>query len=123
MGNEMDDMQLHGVRRQRRAWHRAVPGGVGVVVVAAVATVVAGCGSAPASGRSADAGSTRTGAQTADVSSAGAHSNAPPLAAGQVGSRQDVPWAKVGQGWLLAQWSRWTPTHPGRHGHPFPTTL
>ncbi|HEV2374452.1 MAG TPA: hypothetical protein VGS19_20110 [Streptosporangiaceae bacterium] len=121
----MNDVQPHGVRGRGRVWHRAVPGGVGAVVLAAFATAVAGCAAASAPRRSADAGSTRAAAQTADVSSVAAHSNAPPLAAGQVGSRQDVPWAKVGQGWLLAQWSQGLPANPRRRSHarPVPSTL
>ncbi|HEV2374453.1 MAG TPA: hypothetical protein VGS19_20115 [Streptosporangiaceae bacterium] len=117
----MNDEQIgDGVRARRRAWSRAVPGGVGAVVLAAFATAVAGCGSVPASGRSADAGSTGT-ATGAHVTSAS--DTAAPLASGQVGSRQDIPWARVGQGWFLADWSRSKPHSPGQHAHPSLTTL
>jgi hypothetical protein len=76
---------------------------MGSIVSMAVAALVAGCGSngtgqtgagqsAPAVARSASPGaSAATAAKT--------------LAAGQQGTRQQVPWAQVGPGWILAEWS------------------
>jgi TolB protein len=49
---------------------------------------------------------------------------APPLPAGQQGNRQQVPWAQVGPGWFLAEWSPAAPHAPGQgHSKPAATTL
>lgn len=72
-----------------------------VLFIAALVAVVAGCGSgsAGASGSGAPlAASSRSASRTSP-------SAIPPLPAGQQGSQQQVPWAQVGPGWFLAEWS------------------
>jgi hypothetical protein len=84
-----------------------------VCCIAAVTAALAGCAAsparpagtrttAPAVSRSASASPT---AQAADAVA--------PLAAGQQGTQQQVPWAQVGPGWFLAEWlPAVTPTVP-----------
>lgn len=65
---------------------------VGVVALAMCALIACGGGSA----------------KTASVSSS--TTSKQPLAAGQEGSRSDVPWDQVGPGWLLAMWATSAPS-------------
>jgi TolB protein len=69
------------------------------VVAAAVAVAVAACGSS---------GAGPTGARPAKPAvarSASAQAAVQALPAGQQGTRQQVPWAHVGPGWILAEWT------------------
>src|SRR5215469_15188091 len=74
--------------------------GMGCIAVT-VAALLAGCGSSgtgdAGSGPAALAGPASRAASAATV--------VPALAAGKQGSRQQVPWAQVGPGWILAEWS------------------
>jgi hypothetical protein len=78
----------------------------------ALAAAVAGCGSAAVShvGHVGDvnhAGPSRPASASSPQASArpGAATSVSPLAAGQQGSQQQVPWAQVGPGWILSQWA------------------
>lgn len=93
--------------RREHGWQRPTRGGTIVVAVAAtVATAIGGCGSSPAAAGPAGTAAQVAGTSPATARSASASSTLPPLPAGQQGSRQDVPWAQVGPGWFLAEWSR-----------------
>lgn len=79
-----------------------------VVAVTAAVGVVAGCSS---STKPAATPAPATGASTsAPATSAGA---TPAPAAGSDRTLADVPWSKIGPGWMLAQWSAVTPHPPG----------
>lgn len=94
----------------RRPGGRAVAAPA-VFLIAALVAAVAGCGSG-ATGRS---GTETPLADSSRSASRPSPSATPALAAGQQGSRQQIPWAQVGPGWFLAEWS--PPVAPA------PTTL
>ena len=84
------------------------------VGLAALATVMlAGCSSS--------SGSTTahsTSAAPAPPTSTTAAPAAPAVAHGVKAAIGDVPWAKVGPGWMLAMWSPVTPHMPGAQPDP-----
>ncbi len=72
------------------------------VAVAALAMVMASCGSAAQHAVQPPSSSTPTSAAAVpSITTAQPHM----LSAGQVGQRSDVPWSLVGPGWLLAKWA------------------
>lgn len=83
---------------------------------AVLIVVVAGCSASPSA---TEASSTVEATSSADASGSAMPSTGAPSALG------DVPWSKVGPGWLLAQWSQVTPHRPGENpepGQPTPQT-
>lgn len=94
-------MEVSTARGRRTRWDQAVSrAAIGSIVSAAVAALVAGCGSSgPGQGGGPSARAVEPSA------AAQASAAIPALAAGQQGSRQQVPWAQVGPGWILAEWS------------------
>jgi hypothetical protein len=82
----------------RHGGHRGAAAAVVVVSALAVSLALAGCGSRPAA--SPGAGTSATATQA----SAGAAAQ-PPLGAGKVGTLAQVPWAKIGPGWVLAEYT------------------
>jgi len=85
--------------RQNRRFFTAA----GMCSIVIVAVAIAGCGSA-SSTHSGARPSTPAKARPAAPSSPAAIA-ASALPAGQQGSQQEVPWAQVGPGWILAEWS------------------
>jgi TolB protein len=83
-------------------------------VVAAAAVVMAGCSS-----------STEPGPHRGGLPAPSASPSAAPMAAQNVEAPiQDVPWAQVGPGWMLAMWNAATPTNSGEEvaaGEPTPS--
>jgi TolB protein len=82
-----------------RAFARAVVCGI---AAAAVAAALAGCGSR---GTGETAGPSAPAVARSVSPQASADTAVQALPAGQQGSRQQVPWAQVGPGWILAEWS------------------
>jgi hypothetical protein len=85
------------------ARRRLTSGATAICGIAFMAATVAACGSVGAN-------HTATQASTAAPSrsqspQAAAATTMQPLPAGQQGSQQQVPWAQVGPGWILAEWS------------------
>ncbi|WP_041311144.1 hypothetical protein [Mycobacterium sp. JS623] len=78
-----------------------------VGLVAAAAVTLAGCSS---SNGSTAAQSTANSAVTPTSKAASA---APAVAHGTEAAIGNVPWGKVGQGWMLAMWNPVTPVRPG----------
>ena len=92
--------------RKPRGGRAISSAGICSIVCMAVVALVAACGSSGTGqagrGPAAPARSASPAASAAAV--------VPALAAGRQGSRQQVPWAQVGPGWILAEWS---PTSSG----------
>lgn len=82
---------------------RVASAAAGLCSIVFVAVAVAGCGS----GGSGNPGAGPSAPALARSASppASAATTVAALPAGQQGSRQQVPWAQVGPGWILAQWS------------------
>lgn len=84
---------------------------VGLAALAAV--MLAGC-SSPSGSTPAHS----TSAAPAPPTSAAAAAAAPAVAHGVEAAIGDVPWAKIGSGWMLAMWSPVTPHMPGAQPDP-----
>ncbi len=76
---------------------------MGSIVSLAVAALVAGCGSSGTGQTGAGPSAPAVARSTSPWASAA--TLAQTLAAGQQGTRQQVPWVQVGPGWILAEWS------------------
>lgn len=103
------------MRLTRSAYRRGRPRGVAATVVAVSALVLglplAGCGSRPAA--STRTPGTVTGAQAGTSAQPAASTEpkapaGPPLGAGEVGTLAQVPWAEIGPGWALAEYTTGT---------------
>lgn len=90
-----------------RGRHRGAAAIVVVVAALAVGLALAGCGSrplassgarTPATVRGAHGGATHPAASTEPTAR-------PPLSAGEVGTLAQVPWAEIGPGWALAEYT------------------
>lgn len=84
---------------------------IGAAVLAAAG--MAGCSSPTTPGSA----TTSLSATSASASVPSTSASATPTAAAD-GSVNDVPWDKVGPGWMLAQWSAATPHRPGEKPEP-----
>jgi hypothetical protein len=83
---------------RRRGRQRGAAATVVVVSALAASLALAGCGSRPA----ASPGTAASAAVTQAHAGAGAQ---PPLGAGKTGTLAQVPWAKIGPGWALAEYT------------------
>jgi len=103
----------------RSQWRGGVPGRGAVAALAVMAVAVAGCAAHPSSAADGVGDQARPGVAVSGEASTGRA----PLPAGEQGTRQQVPWPKVGPGWFVAQWSRQRPHVPGQPVKPKPVTL
>jgi hypothetical protein len=97
-------------RSARRHWRqRGVAAIVAVVSALTVSLALAGCGSRPAASSAARTPATVTrahaGAAQPAASTEPTAPARPPLSAGDVGTLAQVPWAEIGDGWALAEYT------------------
>jgi TolB protein len=98
-----------------------------VVAMMAAVGVVAGCSSSTNSPTAHESSATAGAPSSAPAPSPTVAAPATPAAAtGVEAAIKDVPWSKVGPGWMLAEWSPVTPHRPGEQraaDEPTPQTV
>lgn len=101
----------------KRVSTQAVVWRAGLVLVASASMLLSGCSS---SSNSTSAQSSSTGPATSAATSASpaAPAATPAVAPGVARGIADVPWSRVGPGWMLAVWTPVTPHRPGSQPPP-----